>query len=210
MKVKVFSQKGKELEEITLKKEVFDVDVNQVVLSQYVFSYLSNQRESNAHSKTRAEVSGGGKKPWRQKGTGRARFGSSRNPIWTGGGVSFGPRNNANYKKAMTKKFKLAAMRNALSLSLDENTLNIVDKFEIDTKKPMAKQAVAVTKAFESPKKVLVVTNELKKDVINAFSNVKNAKVTYLGELSVYDILTGGKILIEKDAVTKLSEKLDK
>ncbi|CAG1771971.1 partial 50S ribosomal protein L4, partial [uncultured bacterium] len=140
MNLPVFNQKAKKIEEIEVNDSVFNAPVNDKVLAQYVYVYLSNQRESNAHTKDRSEVRGGGKKPWKQKGTGRARVGSIRSPIWKGGGVTFGPTNQTNWKRKLTKSFKAAAFRNAFSKLNKAGLLNIIDGFEI--KEPSTKEAV--------------------------------------------------------------------
>ncbi|MDQ6984972.1 MAG: 50S ribosomal protein L4 [Candidatus Dojkabacteria bacterium] len=209
MKVAVYNQKGVELEKMDIDDSVFGVEVNDKVISQYVYSYLSNQRQSNAHTKDRSEVRGGGAKPWRQKGTGRARFGSSRNPIWRKGGVAFGPTNERNWKKKMNKSFLKSAMRNALSSKLATD-MKVVDSIVIDEKSPMTKQALEVKSAFENPNKMTIITAEVNKTLINSFSNIQKSHVRFIGELNAYDILNGGLIVIEKEAVELLNKKLSK
>src|SRR5690606_3656947 len=146
MKAKVYNQKAEEVKSIELNDLVFNKDVNDKVLAQYTYIYLSNQRQGNANTKDKSEVRGGGKKPWRQKGTGRARAGSSRSPLWRGGGVTFGPTSNVNWKKLTTKAFRKNAMRNALSKVAKENLLKIVDEFKLDADKALTKQAVNIIK----------------------------------------------------------------
>ncbi len=208
MKVSVLNQKGKEVEQIELAKDVFDVVVNKKVLAQYVYSYLSNQRQGNAHTKDRSEVRGGGKKPWKQKGTGRARFGSSRNPIWRKGGVAFGPTNQVNWKKKLTKNFKISAMKNALSFALDNDQLMVVDTIEL--KDMQTKQALEIKKTLKLKNKFTLVTPNADQNLLRAFSNLKSVKVTNSSDLNAYDIVSGGKIVLLKDSVELISKRLKK
>ncbi len=201
MKLPVFNQKAKEVSEIEVNDSVFASKVNDKVLAQYVYSYLSNQREGNAQTKGRAEVRGGGKKPWNQKGTGRARAGSIRSPIWRGGGVTFGPTNQVNWKKKTTKSFRASAFRNAFSKLVNEGTLRIVDEVSVDEKKPLTKQAIDLAKNFDKAKKILVVAAEKKPALINSVANLKKSKVVLVSELNVYDLLTGGLVLFEQKAL---------
>lgn len=210
MKKEVLDIKGKKINEIDLHDSVFSVEVNHSVISQYVYSYLSNQRQGNAHTKNRAEVRGGGKKPWKQKGTGRARFGSSRVPIWRKGGVAFGPRNTVNHKKGITKNFRKAALRHILTDILKSDLIKIVDQVRLEADR-LTKQAELIIKHFsEGNKRFTVVTSEKKDDVINAFSNIKGAKVITAKDLNGYDLVAGGSILFEKDAIEYINNKLQK
>lgn len=201
MKADLYNQKGKVVGEIEVEDKVFAANSNETVLSQYVFSFLSNQREGNAHTKDRSEVSGGGRKPWKQKGTGRARVGSSRNPIWRKGGVAFGPRNDVNWKKLIPKKIRRNAIRSAFSKMVADKKLNFVEKIELNKKNPLTKQAVEIVENFENPKKTTIITASLNRELVNAFANLKNHKVIYVKDLNAYDLLTGGKILLEKDSL---------
>lgn len=210
MKTKLFDQKAKEAGDITLKDEVFKAEVKESVLAQYVFAYLSNQRQSNAHTKDRSEVAGSGKKPWRQKGTGKARVGTKQNPLWKGGGVAFGPRNNRNWKKNMNKKFRQAALRQSLSKISENKAIKVLNQIKLDEKKPLTKQAQEVVKAFGSPKKMTLVTEALDEKSIKAFNNIKNAKVIYVKDLNAYDVLNSGMLLIEDNARKYLESKLIK
>ncbi len=208
MKAKVFNQKGKEIETVDLNDGIFKVEVKPNVISQYVFMYLSNQRQSNAQTKDRSEVRGGGKKPWRQKGTGRARVGSSRSPIWRKGGVVFGPSNEINFKKKLTKSFRKAVLKNVLSNLIKEDKLRIIDALTINEKNPLTKQALEVSKSFKNPRKLFVVTSNKKDEVIKAFSNIENHKVEMVQNVNSYDLMNGGLVLVEKDAINFLTENL--
>lgn len=210
MKKEVQDIKGKKVGEVSLSDSVFSVDVNNSVISQYIYSYLSNQRQGNAHTKNRAEVRGGGKKPWRQKGTGRARFGSSRVPIWRKGGVAFGPRNTVNHKKVINKNFKKAALRHILSDVCKNNLLTVVESVDLTGDK-LTKQAESLISLFSNKqKRFTVVTSEKKEDVMNAFSNIDGARVITAKDLNGYDLVAGGSIVFEKDAIEYINSKLEK
>ncbi len=199
MNLPVVDIKATKISEVEVSDSVFNSSVNDKVLAQYVYVYLSNQRESNANTKDRSEVRGGGKKPWAQKGTGRARAGSSRSPLWKGGGVTFGPTNKTNWKRKLTKSFKAAAFRNAFSKINKAGLLNIVDTLEV--KEPSTKEAVSIQESFENPKKMMIVTSKKNENLIKSFSNIKKARVVLVSEVNVYDLLNAGKVLLEKDAL---------
>lgn len=199
MNLPVVDQKAKKVSEVEVNESVFNSAVNDNVLAQYVYVYLSNQRESNAQTKDRSEVRGGGKKPWAQKGTGRARAGSSRSPIWRGGGVTFGPTNKTNWKRKLTKSFKAAAFRNAFSKLNKAGLISIVDT--LDIKEPSTKDAIEIQTNFESPKKMMIVTSKKNENLIKSFSNIKKTKVVLISEVNVYDLLNGGKVLLEKETL---------
>ena len=211
MKVDVLDQKGKSLKKIDVDKTIFGAEINEKVLSQYVYSFLSNQRQGNAHTKDRSEVRGGGRKPHRQKGTGRARSGSIRNPLWTGGGIIFGPRNKRNWKKKLTKNFKKAALKSALSSIVKDKLFVVVDGIKINEDKALTKQANQIYEIVgKKAKKVLIVTDGNKDLVFNAFSNLKNAKVIPSTEMNAYNILTGGLVVFEENAVKFIQKKFIK
>ncbi len=199
MNLPVLDIKAKKISEIEVNDSVFNSRVNDKVLAQYIYVYLSNQRESNAQTKDRSQVRGGGKKPWKQKGTGRARVGSIRSPIWKGGGVTFGPTNNTNWKRKLTKSFKASAFRNAFSKLNKEGLINIVDSFEI--KEPSTKEAIDIQKNFENPKKITIITSKKNENLMKSFSNIKKTNVVMVTEVNVYDLLNGGKVLVEKEAL---------
>lgn len=209
MKVDVINQKGKSVSKLDVQDDVFGVDPKQSIIAQYVYAYLSNQRESNAHTKTRAEVSGGGRKPWRQKGTGRARFGSTRNPIWTKGGVAFGPRNTVNWKKNLTKKFRRAALKHALSALMKAENIKVVEQLVFDEKKPLTKQATDFIKSIEV-KKCVVVVSEKNSTIQNAFSNIQSAKVVTVNDVNVYDLVSNGTIIFDTESIQKIQDRITK
>lgn len=209
MKVEMFDTKGKKQKDVIASDAVFAVKVNEDVLAQYVYAYLSNQRQANAHTKDRSEVAGSRSKPWRQKGTGRARVGTKQNPIWKGGGVAFGPKNIRNFKKRLNKKFKKAAMRQSLSTAVAQDSVKVVDTIAIDEKKPLAKQVVSLQNAFDTHK-LTIVTELVNKPLVLAAQNIKNVQVVYVQDLNPYDILTGGLVLLEDNARKYLESTLVK
>ena len=184
----------------TLPGSVFAVDVPNHELVKLAYdAFLANSRKASATTKTRGEVSGGGKKPWKQKGTGRARFGSSRNPIWRGGGIVFGPRGNENYKLKVSKTSKLVALRQALTLA------NQAKKIVVTDVKTTGKTA-EIAKFFEDQKfhkdaKVLIVVDEKTPELMRATNNLENALLVRATYLSVYYILNADRIVITPAAV---------
>lgn len=184
-----------------LPKEIFAVEVtNHELLKLAYDSYLANARLSSATTKQRGEVSGGGKKPWKQKGTGRARFGSSRNPIWRGGGVVFGPRGNENYTKSLSKTAKRVAVKQALTLA------NEAKKVTIDDIKTTGKTAEVAKYLADNKlnRKVLVVVSEKTPELMRASNNIQNVLVVSANYLSVYHILNADHIVLSAKAVPVL------
>ena len=188
-----------------LPKEIFAVEVtNHELLKLAYDSYLANARLSSATTKKRGEVSGGGKKPWKQKGTGRARFGSSRNPIWRGGGVVFGPRGNENYTKSLSKTAKRVAVKQALTLA------NEAKKIAIDDIKTTGKTAEVAKYLADNKlnRKVLVVVSEKTPELMRASNNIQNVLVVSANYLSVYHILNADHIVLSAKAVPVLESWL--
>ena len=201
--VKVFDMAGKEVGEITLSDVIFGREVNGAVLHAAVRAYLMNQRQGTQSTLTRTEVSGGGKKPWRQKGTGRARQGSTRSPQWTHGGVALGPKPR-DYRTDMNKKTKRVALYSALSAKVAANDLVVVDA--IKTAGYSTKTMVSMLKALGAERKALVVLPEVDAVVIKSFANIPGVVTTQYNTVNVYDILNADKLIIAKDAVAKLEE----
>ena len=188
-----------------LPKEIFAVEVtNHELLKLAYDSYLANARLSSATTKQRGEVSGGGKKPWKQKGTGRARFGSSRNPIWRGGGVVFGPRGNENYTKSLSKTAKRVAVKQALTLASE------AQKIAIDDIKTTGKTAEVAKYLADNKlnRKVLVVVSEKTPELMRASNNIQNVLVVSANYLSVYHILNADHIVLSAKAVPVLESWL--
>ena len=201
--INVVDMKGKKVSTIELADSVFAVEPNEAVMHQMVVSYLANQRQGTQSALTRSEVSGGGKKPWRQKGTGRARQGSTRAPQWTHGGIVFAPKPR-DYSFSVNKKVKRLAMKSALSSKVAENEVIVVDS--ITTSEFKTKVMVEMLNAIGVEKKALIVLPEVDKKVIKSASNTPGVKTAQVNELNVYDILNAGKLVIAKDAVSKIEE----
>ncbi|MBQ5347669.1 MAG: 50S ribosomal protein L4 [Ruminococcus sp.] len=201
--INVVDMKGKKTGTVELNDAVFAVEPNEAVMHQMVVSYLANQRQGTQSALTRSEVSGGGKKPWRQKGTGRARQGSTRAPQWTHGGVVFAPKPR-NYSFSVNKKVKRLAMKSALSAKVADSELIVVDKIALDEFK--TKVMVEMLAAIGADKKALIVLPEVDKKVIKSASNIQGVKTAQVNELNVYDILNADKLVIAKDAVSKIEE----
>lgn len=207
MKVDIYTQNGKKAEaQIEVPESVFGAEVNDKLLAQYIYVYLSNQRASIAHTKDRGAVSGGGKKPWKQKGTGRARAGSNRSPIWKGGGITFGPTSDRNWKLEIPRQMRVGAIRSAFSKLLKADSLKFVTEIKLGEKE-LTKQAVKMVEAFGSPKKLTIVVPEKDEQVLKSFSNVEGVKVTRVGELNAYDILNAGQLIILKGSLDYISKK---
>lgn len=191
----------------TLPKEVFAVEVpNHELLKLAYDAYLANGRRTTATTKTRGEVSGGGKKPWRQKGTGRARFGSSRNPIWRGGGIVFGPRDNENYSKKLSKTAKHVALRQALTLASKADKIILVDDIKTTGKTREIVKFLADNKA--DVRRVLMVVSEKTPELLRATRNLESVALVRAQYLSVYHLLNADKIVMTKDALKAVTEWL--
>ena len=203
MNVKVYNMAGAEVGEITLSDVIFGAEVNGAVLHAAVRAYLMNQRQGTQSTLTRSEVSGGGKKPWRQKGTGRARQGSTRSPQWTHGGVALGPKPR-DYRIGMNKKQKKVALYSALSAKVAAGDLIVVDS--IKTEGYSTKTMAAMLAALGATRKALVVLPEVENTVIKSCANIPGVVTTQYNTVNVYDILNADKFIIAKDAVAKLEE----
>ena len=202
IELKVLSQTGKEVSTITLDKEVFGVEVNEHVMFDAVMTYLANRRQATAKTKKRHEVSGGGKKPFRQKGTGRARAGSSRSPIWVGGGTVFGPDGNQNFKIKQNKKEHKLALKSALTKQV--NNLVVLDNLTVEGK---TKEVVDVLKALNiANNKVLLVSEDEK--VLQGSRNLNNVLVVSKNNISVYDLLNSETLIMVEADVKELEEGL--
>ena len=201
--VNVMDMAGKVVGEITLSDVIFGAEVKGAVLHAAVRAYLMNQRQGTQSTLTRTEVSGGGKKPWRQKGTGRARQGSTRAPQWTHGGVALGPKPR-DYRIALNKKTKRAALYSALSAKVAEGNLVVVD--EIKCAEFKTKTIASMLKALGAEKKSLIVLPEVDKTVIKSSANIPGVVTSLYNTINVYDILNADKFIISKAAVEKLEE----
>lgn len=190
-----------------LDKAVFGVaPENHELLKQAYDTYLANGRENLAVVKTRGLVSGGGKKPWKQKGTGRARFGSSRNPIWRGGGIVFGPTGLENYTKALNVKAKRLAIRQALSVAADAGKVKVIEAFDAASGKTAA--VAKLLAKVEATGRVLIVVNAKDENIIRATNNLDRVLVVQAGYVNVYDVLNADTILFEAEALASVTERL--
>ena len=203
---KVYDMTGKAVGEMELSDAVFGIEPNTAVVHEVVKNYLANQRQGTQSTLTRAEVSGGGRKPWRQKGTGRARQGSIRAPQWTHGGIALGPKPRT-YRYSVNKKVRALAMRSVLSAKLQEGNLIVVDNLDMNEIK--TKSFVGFLKGFEAGK-AQVVTPEVRKNVVLSARNIPGVKTTIAGVLSVYDILNADKFIVDKAAVAAIEEVYSK
>ena len=205
MKVKVYNQKKEEVGEIELLKEIFEIKLNTDLVHQVVLAQTANQRQGSAKAKTRSEVRGGGRKPWRQKGTGRARVGSIRSPIWRGGGVTFGPIAEKVFKKRIPKKMRRKALFMVLSVKAKENLLLVLDKLEIE--KPNTKaMAKVLNKLFLKKGSGLIVLPEINKNVILSVKNIPKTGTIQAKDLNVLDLLSYKYLIMPKDAIKIIKE----
>jgi len=202
-KVALYDMSGKQVGDIELNDSIFGVEVNKVVLHQVVVNYLANQRQGTHSTKTRAEVRGGGIKPWRQKGTGRARQGSIRAPQWVKGGIALGPKPRS-YRFTLNKKLKRLALKSALSSKVVENDIFVLDKLTLDTIK--TKEMVKVLNNLNIDTKALIVLPEKDEVIVKSARNIPGVTTTLVGTLNVYDILNHTKLILTKDAVAKIEE----
>jgi large subunit ribosomal protein L4 len=193
----------------TLPKNVFNVDVNNHELLKLAYdTYLSNSRQASATTLNRGEVSGGGKKPWKQKGTGRARFGSSRNPIWRGGGIVFGPSGNENFTKKLSTTSKRVAVKQALSLANKAKKIVVIDDFVSKEGKTKDTVALLTKHKVDERARVLLVVDVKTDMLLRATNNVQQVKVTRPTYLNVFDILNADTIIISKKSLPMISEWL--
>lgn len=201
--VAVVDMAGKEVSKIELSEAIFGIEPNAAVMHHMVVNYLANQRQGTQSTLTRSEVSGGGRKPWRQKGTGHARQGSTRAPQWTHGGVVFAPKPR-DYSYTVNKKVRRLAMKSAFSVKASDNDIIVVDSITTDSFS--TKTIAAMLKAVGSEKKALIVLPSVDKKVINSARNIQGVKTAQVNELNVYDMLNADKLIIAKDAVAAIEE----
>ena len=200
--VAVYNIEGKEVDKLELNDSVFGVEINEHLVHMAVVSQLANNRQGTQSAKTRSEVSGGGRKPWRQKGTGHARQGSTRSPQWTGGGVVFAPKPR-DYSIKMNKKEKQLALKSALTSKVQDSKLIVVDELKMDEIK--TKKFVEIMNNLKA-QKALVVTKDVEKNVVLSANNVPDVKTAVSNEINVYDILKYDTLVLTKDAVAAIEE----
>lgn len=201
--VDVYNTDGQVVGSIDLNENVFGVEVNTSVMHEVVVNYLANRRQGTQSTLTRTEVRGGGIKPWRQKGTGRARQGSIRAPQWVGGGVALGPKPR-DYSYRVNKKVKRLALKSALSSKVEDSDIIVLDSLKCDEYK--TKQIADMLKKLGVTEKALIVLPENDKKIVNSARNIKGVDATYVGEINTYAVLNHTKCIVLKDAVAKLEE----
>lgn len=205
MKINVYNQEGKEIGTAVLPKEIFDVKINPDLLHQVAVSLMANRRKVIAHTKGRGEVRGGGKKPWRQKGTGRARHGSIRSPLWRGGGVTFGPTKERVFKKVIVKAMRRKALFMALSAKAKNNLLVVLDKLTVE--KPKTKLMREVLEKIPSKgKSALIALPEYNKEIILSARNLPKTKTIQAKDLNCFDLLSFQYLIMPKDAIKAIRE----
>ena len=202
-KLALYNMEGNKIGDIEVSDKVFAQEVNKVALHQVVVNYLANQRQGTQSTLTRSEVSGGGKKPWRQKGTGRARQGSTRAPQWYHGGIAHGPKPRS-YGFSVNKKVRRLAMKSALSSKVAAEEMIVLDSLKLEAIK--TKEVAKVLSNLETGKKVLLVLPEKDDVIYRSARNIKGVKVSLVNTLNVYDILNCNSIVVLKDAVAKIEE----
>ncbi|MBQ1950369.1 MAG: 50S ribosomal protein L4 [Clostridia bacterium] len=201
--VSVYSMTGRKTSTMELSAEVFGIEPNKTVLHSAVVNFLANQRQGTQSTKTRTEVSGGGKKPWRQKGTGHARQGSTRAPQWTHGGIALGPKPRS-YRFALPKKVRRLALKSAFSAKVAAGDMLVLSKLTMDEIK--TKTIVNLLAALHADKKVLLVLPEKNDKVILSARNIPGVKTALVNTLNVYDVLNADKFIVVKDAVAQMEE----
>lgn len=202
-KIDVLNIKGEAVSEAELKDEIFAVEVSDHAVYEAVKNHLANKRQGTQSAKTRAEVRGGGRKPWRQKGTGRARAGSIRSPLWTGGGIIFAPKPR-EYSYKIPKKTKRLALKSALTNKAEESKLIILDEMNFD--EISTKKANEALKAITDERKILIALGEKDETVYKSFRNIPGVKVMVANHLNVYDIINAGALVMTKDALALIEE----
>ncbi|WML36272.1 50S ribosomal protein L4 [Clostridium sp. OS1-26] len=200
--VGLFNKEGQKVGDVQLSESVFAVEVNQYALHQVVVALLANKRQGTQSAKTRAEVSGGGIKPWRQKGTGRARQGSIRAPQWIHGGMVFAVKPR-DYRVSVPKSMRRVAMKSALTSKVNDNEMIVLESLELDA--PKTKEIVKMLSALEA-KKTLIVTADSNENIYKSARNIEGVAVLPVNNLNVYDLLKYEKLVITKDAVSKIEE----
>jgi large subunit ribosomal protein L4 len=205
MKASVYNQAGKEVENITLPKEIFDVKFNADLVHQVAVSLSANKRQVSAHAKIRSEVRGGGRKPWRQKGTGRARHGSTRSPIWKGGGVTHGPRNDRIFAVEIPKKMRRKALLMVLSQKAKDSQLIILDKIELKTQKTK-EMAKSLQNLPCKSQRTLIALENYDKKIVLASRNINKTSIEDARNLNVLDVLNSKFLLITKDAIKTIEK----
>jgi large subunit ribosomal protein L4 len=205
IKVKLYNWQGEVIGDEKVDAKFFGVKINPVVVQQVVIAQRANSRETLAHTKGRSEVRGGGRKPWKQKGTGRARHGSIRSPLWVGGGITFGPTTDRNFSVKINKKIKAAALKMVMADKLISDNLIVVDNYDMKDTKTKSLQD-ALKKLPVNGKSVLIVTASAKDNVNLAAKNLKKIETIFVGSLNVVDLLKYQYLVVNKAMLTKIQE----
>lgn len=202
-KIQILNMEGKSIQEVELKEDIFNIEVNEHAVYLVVKNILANRRQGTQSAKTRAEVRGGGRKPWRQKGTGRARQGSIRSPQWKGGGVVFAPKPR-DYSYTTPKKVRRLALKSVLTSKVQENELILVDALKLEEAK--TKAMVQALKALKAAKKSLILVGEGNESVARAAKNIAGVKVLNIQNINVYDLLKYDSLILDQEALNKIQE----
>ena len=206
MKLEVFDKKGKKVEDMSVSSRVFGIKPNTVAVAQYIRAYLSNQRQGTSSAKTRGEVSGGGKKPWKQKGTGRARAGSTRGPIWRHGGISHGPKPKSWYLD-IPKKIKRLALSSALSSKYSDNKIKVLESLELE--KPKTKEVIKIIDALGLNGKILIVFDKKDENNLKSVSNISGVFTALADNLNAFEVIKSETLLFLKNGVKILESKYE-
>jgi large subunit ribosomal protein L4 len=201
----VYNMQGKEVEKINLNSNVFDGKVNTAAIYQAVVMYQANKRKGAASTKTRGEVRGGGRKPWRQKGTGRARAGTIRSPLWRGGGIIFGPHPR-DYSYSIPKKIQRLALKSSLNSKLSDNDLLVIDEIKVD--KPKTKEFTSLLASFKIADKSLVVLESLDSNIDRSSRNISIVTMKNFKDVNTYDVLKHKKLILTKKSLAGLVERI--
>jgi large subunit ribosomal protein L4 len=204
--VDVINQKGEKVDSIELDDSIFNAEIREGLVQRVVLWQLAKRRSGSASTKTRAEVSGGGKKPWRQKGTGRARAGSNRSPIWTGGGTTFGPRPRS-YAFSLPKKVRSSALKSVLTFKLKENRLTVIDKIELEAPKTKLFAQIVTEMGWDGVK-TLFITPEKDENLLRSSRNLHKIMILPPEGLNVYDLLRHDRLVLLQEAVPRIHERL--
>jgi len=202
-KVNVFNMNGQTVGDIDLCDDIFGIEVNEIVMHTAVVNILANARQGTQSTKTKHEVRGGGRKPWRQKGTGRARQGSTRSAQWVGGGIVLGPKPRS-YRYSIPKKVKRLALKSALSSKVLDNNMIVLDQLSLNAIK--TKDVVTMLKKLDVATSALIVMSGVDDKIAKSVRNIENVKTAYVNTINTYDILKYGKLIMTKDAITKVEE----
>jgi large subunit ribosomal protein L4 len=204
-KATLFNAEGVQVGDVDLREDIFGVPVNEHVLHQAVVRHLANQRSGTAATKRRGEVQGTGRKPWRQKGTGRARAGSIRSPLWRGGGITFGPQPRS-YKQALPRKMRRLALKSALSDRAEEGAVVVIEDFQLEV--PKTKEAVKLLQSLDAAGNTLIITGEEDLQLKRAMRNIPGVCLTLVDQMNTYDVLAADKVIITQEALTRIGEVL--